>query len=170
MTIKKNSKIHGHSRAFAFIIIFSEIHGHCASHPFGTPIRSRPRFASSRAFSFAKHLINNFRFSFAWRGPFVSCPYVVLNSYLSTLNFPPPLVGAYWEHIGRILGEVLPEVATDGLYKSGQLALVIPTFGHQIGHKVPSKWGRWWKIATLICAPSAGKSIKNRGVMHDFEA
>ena len=61
----------------------------------------------------------------------VLCPFIM----------PSLLVGQYWEDIGRILGEVLPEVATDGLYKSGQLTLDIPTFGRQIGHKVPSKWG-----------------------------
>ena len=38
--------------------IFTKIHGHCASHPFGTPIRSRPRFASSWVFALTKIFTN----------------------------------------------------------------------------------------------------------------
>ena len=74
MTIKNIfTKIHGHLRSFSFTKSFNENireypimpikniyenSRYCASHPFGTPIRSRPRFSSSWVFALTKIFTN----------------------------------------------------------------------------------------------------------------
>jgi hypothetical protein len=68
---------------------------------------------------------------------------------------------------------VLAKFATDGLFKIGQLALVTPRIGHQVGHH--AAWFLPTEVGVLkFCAADMrakrGKKHRNKGLVHVFEA
>ena len=71
----------------------------------------------------------------------------------------------------ELLLVVLTEVATDGLYKSGQLAIVTPTLGHQVVHLakkfLPNEVGVLELRAADMDAKNREKH-RNKGHVHIF--
>jgi len=88
------------------------------------------------------------------------------------------LVGGLGLHLALPLDEllelllvVLAEVAADGLDEGGQLALVTPGFGHEVGHLatwfLPTEV-RILKFRTAHVSSQDGEKHRNEGFVHVF--
>ena len=66
---------------------------------------------------------------------------------------------------------MLTEIPTNSLYEVRQLALITPTFGHQVGHLatkfLPTEVGVL-KFRTAHMCPEDGEKHRNEGFVHVF--